>query len=263
VFYRKIINELKHSILKKIFIIVSLLVCSCDKNSEGLIQVTSETNNVNQSTIDSDGDGIPDDIDQENNTRLGAEVDENGVMKNPIYLDENEITIKAKDWAISGDIGMINETEYEVVSEEELRSKINDDKDITKVCTSKISSFSWLFLDKNEFNQDIGSWDTSNVTATNFMFYNAFSFNQNIGNWDTSKVTDMNFMFWEASLFNVDIRLWDTSNVTIMRSMFHKASSFNQDLGNWDVNNVTDCQFFSNKSTKWTSPKPSFNNCTP
>ncbi len=249
--------------MKKILIIIILIICSCEKNSEDSLQITNETNNVDPSKIDSDGDGIPDDIDQENNTRQGAEVDENGVMKNPIYLDENEITVKAKDWAISGDMGVLNEIEYVVVSEEDLRNKIIDDEDVTKVCTSKISSFSWLFLDKSEFNQDIGSWDTSNVTATNFMFYNASSFNQDIGNWDTFKVTDMNFMFWEASSFNIDIRLWDTSNVTIMRSMFHEASSFNQDLGNWDVNNVTDCQFFSNNASKWTSPKPTFNNCLP
>ena len=251
--------------MKNLFIIIILFLNSCETEIQDSDMFTEQISSSNQSQIntDTDGDGILDDFDLENNTRQGAEVDENGVMINPIYLDENQITIKAKEWSISGDIGLINEIEYEVISEEELRRRILNNDDITSICTSKINSFSWLFLDKNEFDQDIRTWDTSNVTAMNFMFYNASSFNQDIENWDTSNVTDMNFMFWEASEFNINIRLWDTSKVTIMRSMFNNASSFNQDLSSWNVLKVSDCQFFFSGASKWTLPKPSFTICVP
>tara|TARA_B100000780_G_scaffold163501_1_gene114315 strand:- start:1260 stop:2009 length:750 start_codon:yes stop_codon:yes gene_type:complete len=249
--------------LKKSFIFIILFLNSCETEIQDSVILIEKSTSSNQSQNDIDGDGILDDLDLDNNTRQGAKVDENGVMENPIYLDENGITIKAKEWSISGDTGLINEIEYEVISEEELRIRILNNENITRVCTSKINSFSWLFLDKNEFNQDIKSWDTSNVTAMNFMFYYASSFNQNIENWDTSNVNDMNFMFWEASEFNVDIRLWDTSKVTIMRSMFNNASSFNKDLSGWDVLKVNDCQLFFNGATNWTLPKPSFTICSP
>ena len=247
--------------MKKLFIFIILFLSSCETEIQQPDTFTEQNNSSNQSQIDTDGDGILDEFDLENNTRQGAEVDENGVMINPIYLDENQITIKAKEWSISGDIGLINEIKYEVISEEELRRRILNNEDITGICTSKINSFSWLFLDKNEFNQDIGTWDTSNVKAMNFMFYNASSFNQDIESWDTSNVTDMNFMFWEANEFNVNIRLWDTSNVTIMRSMFNNASSFNQDLSSWNVLKVIDCQFFFNGASNWTLPIPNFTIC--
>ena len=44
---------------------------------------------------DTDGDGVYDMYDQDNNTRDGVPIDENGVMLNPIYLDSNGVTIKA------------------------------------------------------------------------------------------------------------------------------------------------------------------------
>lgn len=247
--------------MKKLLLLI--LITSCEKNTQETILSQGQINNLNQSITDSDGDGVPNNIDQDNNTRGGVEVDENGVMQNPIFLDENGITIKAKDWSIIGDYGVINEIEYRVVSEDELRERILNDEDVTNVCTSKINLFSWLFLDKDQFNQNISSWDTSNITATNFMFYNANSFNQDIRYWDTSNITDMNFMFWEASSFNVDIRNWNTSKVTIMRSMFFNSLSFNKDLSSWDVSNVIDCQLFSEGASKWTSPKPNFINCSP
>ena len=224
--------------MKKLFIIIILFLNSCETEIQDSDNFIEQSNSSNQSQIDVDGDGILDDFDLDNTTRQGAEVDENGVMINPIYLDENQITIIAKEWSISGDIGLINEIEYEVISEEELRRRILNDEDITRVCTSKITLMTQLFDNKKTFNQDISTWDTSNVNGMNYMFKNASSFNQNI-------------------------RFWDTSNVTIMRDMFNGAVSFNQDLSSWNVLKVYDCQSVFFNTPNWTLQKPNFTICTP
>ena len=249
--------------MKKIFIIIIIFFNSCEKEIQDSDTFTEQSNSSNQSKIDADGDGILDNFDLDNNTRQGAEVDENGVMINPIYLDENQITIKAKEWSISGDIGLINEIEYEVISEEELRRRILNDEDITRVCTSKITLMTQLFDNKKTFNQDISTWDTSNVNGMNFMFNMAEAFNQNISSWNTSNVQDMNYMFRNALSFNQNIRFWDTSNVTIMRDMFNGAVTFNQDLSSWNVLKVYDCQSFFGNTPSWSLQKPNFTNCTP
>ena len=196
------------------------------------------------SQIDSDGDGVFDDVDQDNETRNGVPVDENGVMQNPIYLDENGVTIKARDWAIVGDTGEINGTNYTVVSEQQLRDKVLNNEDVTNICTSKITDMTGMFENAAAFNQNIGNWDTSSVTVMAGVFLGAAAFNQDIGNWNTSSVTDMFNMFRGATSFNQDIGVWDTSNVTIMTGMFGKLFSngtiFNQDIGDWDTSSVTD-----------------------
>ena len=56
-----------------------------------LLLISCKTDSI----LDEDGDGVPNSIDLEINSREGVPVDENGVMLNPIYLDENEVTIKA------------------------------------------------------------------------------------------------------------------------------------------------------------------------
>ena len=249
--------------MKKLFIIIILFLNACETEIQDSDNFIEQSNSSNQSQIDVDGDGILDDFDLDNTTRQGAEVDANGVMINPIYLDENQITIKAKEWSISGDIGLINEIEYEVISEEELRRRILNDEDITRVCTSKITLMTQLFDNKKTFNQDISTWDTSNVNGMNFMFNSAEVFNQDISSWNTSNVQDMNYMFRNASSFNQNIRFWDTSNVTIMRDMFNGAVSFNQDLSSWNVLKVYDCQSVFFNTLNWTLQKPNFTICSP
>ena len=164
---------------------------------------------------------------------------------NPLYLAENGITIKARDWANIGDSGIIGGVEYLIVSESDLRDKIVAEDDLF-VCTSRIVNMQQMFLN-SEFNQDISNWDVSNVTNMESMF-NESSFNQDISNWDVSNVTNMESMFNESS-FNQDIGNWDVSSVTDMKYMFSNAI-FNQPIGNWDVSNVTGMEYmFYNNST--------------
>ena len=209
---------------------------------------------------------------------------------NPVYLDSNGVTIKARDWALVGDSGVINGISYTIVDWATLTNMIQNGDDLTRVCTSRIIHMDDLFANMGSFNQPIGNWDVSNVTNMEYMFYKAHSFNQDIGTWDVSQVTTMGGMF-SNSTFNQDISNWDTSSLVIISAMFNSADSFNQDIGDWnvsnvtnmnnmfrctyfnqnlyswDVSNVTSCEYFccnncgGGTEGAWTQPQPNFTNC--
>ena len=173
---------------------------------------------------------------------------------NPVYLDSNGITVKARDWAAIGDSGIINGVLYTIVRDDFLIL----DNDLTRICTSRITEIRKLNLGSN-FNQDISSWDVSNVTRMGEMFSGATSFNQDLSNWDVSNVTDMRSMFLGATAFNGDISAWDVSQVTDMSYIFFNALSFNQDIGGWDVSNVVDSSSFDSGALNWQDDyKPNF-----
>ena len=219
-----------------------------------LVMDSDKTLTANFVIADSDGDGVNDEVDQDNNTRGGVPVDSNGVMINPIYLDDNGVTIKAYDWSIVGDVGTVDGKEYTVVDEAKLREMVYKDEDVTRICTSKVTNMVTLFREKDSFNQDIGSWDTSNVTDMSEMYRGAFEFNQNIGSWNTSSVTSMKEMFLTAVEFNQPIGNWDTSNVTDMSGMFRAAVSFNYPIGSWDTSNVTNMKVMFSGASSFNQP---------
>jgi len=189
---------------------------------------------------DTDGDGVVDYYDQCPNTPFGAVVDENGcAIVPPIYIAENGVTVKARDFAQVGDIWTIDGIEYTVVDETTLRQMVINDEDVTKIVTTFVTDMSRLFYNKTLFNQDIGSWDTSNVISMSETFAYAEIFNQDIGHWDTSSVVTTSLMFLRAYAFNQDIGGWDTSNINDMTAMFHIARLFNKPIGSWDVSNVS------------------------
>ena len=169
---------------------------------------------------------------------------------NPVYLAENGVTIKAKEWALVGDSGVVNGIGYTIIDTQTLENMISNDEDVTRVCTSRIIDMSNMFNGNTYFNQPIGNWDVSNVTTMQSMFscgYGFVIFNQDISYWDVSSVTDMKYMFMCEDLqqegyshpFNQPIGNWDVSNVTEMQYMFYNANAFNQPIGDWDVSNVT------------------------
>ena len=158
---------------------------------------------------------------------------------NPVYLDDDGVTIKARDWAFVGDTGVVNGLGYTIVDASTLRSMITNGDDVTRVCTSRIVNMQRM-CEIIAFNQDISSWDTSSVTNMSGMFQNNSVFNQDIGNWDTSSVTNM-------------------------FSMFQNNSAFNQDIGNWNVENVTSCSNFILGSSYYLLllGQLNFTNCNP
>ena len=163
---------------------------------------------------------------------------DNGI---PVYLAENGVTIKAKEWAQVGDSGEVNGVVYQVIDETQLRNLISSNADFSNVCTSLIQDMSNLFVDFDFSNNgsSISSWDVSQVATMNNMFFGSSTFNQDISQWDVSAVNNMGGMFDGASIFNADISAWNVSQVTTMVNMFHAAESFNAEIGNWDVSNVT------------------------
>ena len=64
---------------------------------------------------------------------------------NPVYLAENGVTIKAKEWALVGDSGVVNGIGYTIVDTQTLENMISNDEDVTRVCTSRIIDMSYMF----------------------------------------------------------------------------------------------------------------------
>ena len=67
------------------------------------------------------------------------------------------------------------------------------------------------------------------------MFIDADNFNQDISSWDTYSVFYMISLFSGASSFNPPLNSWDVSSVTDMSRMFGYAVSFDQNLGGWYI----------------------------
>ena len=234
----------------------------------------AEENGCSVSQRDSDNDGVNDDLDLCPDTPEGDNVNQFGCGEAPIYVAENGVTIKARDWAEVGTKWTLEDIEYTVVDETTLRQLVNNNDDVTKVVTTFVTDMSRLFYNKNTFNQDIGSWDisnvismsetfgyaeifnqdigfwdTSSVVTTSNMFLRAYTFNQDIESWNTANITDMSGMFYLARLFNKPIGAWDVSNVNNMSGMFSSADNFNQNISQWDVQNVQSMQgMFRNRS---------------
>ena len=209
----------------------------------------------------------------------------------PFYLDENGVTIKAKDWVKPGITGEIDGTTYIAVDDSLLWEYVGNylegyrTKDYTleypeikearQLVTTLVTNMGSLTNSQyKSINWDvdfssIGSWDVSNVTDMSAFFNTCNCFNPqyvsqipDLTHWDVSSVTNMSRKFthiYGGNMFNQDISGWDVSNVTDMSGMFAGNNKFNQDLSNWDVSKVTNCDGFEPFwGTHWTLPKPNF-----
>ena len=188
--------------------------------------------------IDTDGDGVTDELDQCPDTPSNTSVNEEGCAF--LFIADNGVTIKASDFSQTGETYQLNGESYLVVDRTTLLSMARDheNQDLSKVVTSKVSDLSSLFYNEKTFNQDISSWDVSNVTNMAYTFTYAESFNQDLNNWDTSLLENLNSTFWYARAFSQNLNNWDVSKVTTMLSLFDK-SGFNGDVSSWDTSSVT------------------------
>ena len=176
---------------------------------------------------------------------------------NPIYLDENGVTIKSYDWGEVGDIGEIDGEEFVIISENELRERIKNGGDLYNVVTTKITNMDYLFFDtvNEESYRTIDAFqrDVSNVTSMEGTFKeNNGGILNLLGHWDVSNVTNMSHLFEGSDFggggFSLEdpylLHNWDVSNVTDMSYMFSNVTQILLPfLDNWDVSNVTDMSF--------------------
>jgi len=112
------------------------------------------------------------------------------------------------------------------------------------------TNFNYMFGGASNFNQPLTNLvDTSGLSGTctmGLMFVNADDFNQNIGGWNVTRVSDMDNMFNTATVFNnggsPDIQNWSAPLCVDFTNMFYKANAFNQPLTNLvNTSGVTSC----------------------
>jgi surface protein len=88
----------------------------------------------------------------------------------PYYLAPNGVTVMCPGVAV-GDTFDINGVTYTKVDSTTLKSLAkNSSPQLTFSCTTGITSMSYLFKKRKNFNVDISSWDTSSVTTMLSMF---------------------------------------------------------------------------------------------
>lgn len=201
-------------------------------------------------------------------------------VSTPFYVDENGVTIKAKDWVTVGTTGVLNGITYmaiddSLISISDFKSKYPEITELKQLVTTLVTDMSnygggyMLIYEFDDF-KSIETWDVSNVISMAGLFNTCNCFNPayvnvenmpNLTYWDVSSVTDMSAMFshiYGGAMFNQDISGWDVSNVTNMYRMFMGSNQFNQDLSSWDVSKVTNCDQFSDWTGEWTLPQPNF-----
>jgi len=192
---------------------------------------------------DDDNDGVVNHYDECPETEVGVQVSSNGCKLEGIYIDDNGVTIKARESAQVGDVIELNGVNYTIVDNTTLDQMVANDEDLTKVVTTFVTNMEALFLNKGIFNQDISSWDVSNVTTMRKMFEGATLFNQDLSYWDVSSVESFTYMFYNAENFNKPLNTWNTSSLKYAYATFANAKAFNQNIDNWDVSAITDMSY--------------------
>jgi len=130
-------------------------------------------------------------------------------------------------------------TSTECITIDELKTKIENNDDVSNVNTSCITNMDYLFASNLEFNQDISVWDVSAVTSMQHMFYEATSFNQNLSSWNTANVTNMNNMFsYTSSFSNQDLSSWNVSKVSSNKYFSYASGEGNVEPVWADINLV-------------------------
>ena len=208
----------------------------------------------------------------------------------PFYVDDNLVTIKAKDWVTVGttadlkgivfgfnggnggtDLVSFNHSVYyTAVDLAYLQYTLNTYSDLSTLVTSKVkitsdASAKGLFS-KTEI-KGMENWDVSNWTSMNGLFDSDKPIKSDLSYWDVSNVQDFRLAM-QLETTNPNINNWDVSKATNMSGFFSANSGDKyiegMDLSGWDVSKVTNCSGFFGGITNWPeSKKPNFTNCNP
>ena len=208
----------------------------------------------------------------------------------PFYVDDNGVTIKAKDWVTVGttadlkgivfgfnggnggtDLVSFNHSVYyTAVDLAWLKNVLNTYSDLSTLVTTKVEitsldSAAGLFL-RTEI-KGMENWDVSNWTSMYGLFDSDKPIKSDLSYWDVSNVEDFRLAM-QLETTDPNINNWDVSKATNM-SGFFSTSSENKyiegmDLSEWNVSKVTNCSGFFGGITNWPeSKKPNFTNCNP
>ena len=228
-----------------------------DSDGDGVTDDLDQCNNslpgdnVNSSgcidnDLDSDNDGVANIIDQCPNTSDGTSVNEKGCPL--IYLAENGVTMVATEDARDsiGKIVFFKGMEVEIISDwNHMRSLIpstySSKKKLVTTFLEETKELCALPCQIDD-NFDMTSWDMSNVKTMYFTFWNLINFNQDLSHWDMSSVTSMEGVFFHSYNPKVNLAKWNVSNVKNMKRLFRGAYLANPDVSNWDVSNVENMQ---------------------
>ena len=188
----------------------------------------------------------------------------NQIDENPIYLDDNGVTVKAKDWAEVNYIGKLNGVSYIIVDSLGLRKmaqgtfKIDFFDGELQPCTSRITNMNTMFMIKDTFDKDtykenfVIDYENS-ATMDDATKNSKFTASVSVGgvaqdvrnvadlsSFDVSNVTSMDYMFAFQDLPVHDFSYWDVSNVVSMKAMFNGTRFFtgyyasNDFTSDWD-----------------------------
>lgn len=147
----------------------------------------------------------------------------------PIVLDNNSVTLRAREGVTAGTTHDLSGVTYTVVDNTMLNDWISTDKDLSKAVTTLVTDMKELFKGNTTFNTTISSWDVGSVTTMEGMFEGASSFNKDISNWETNNVKNMNKMFDGASSYDQDMSKWCVTNLSTEPTNFSRNSGANND----------------------------------
>ena len=90
---------------------------------------------------------------------------------------------------------MIDGVTYTVVDEAMLRAMVENEQDVTKLATTKVTDMEHMFAYDSFFQPTYWNWDVSNVTDMNVCLMMLMLSTNPLVDWDVSNVTDMQSMF--------------------------------------------------------------------
>ncbi len=213
--------------------------------------------------LDSDEDGVTDDLDTCPDTPSGEQVDENGCSLPQSDSDEDGVVDNVDNCPDTPSGETVDENGCSDSQKDTDGDGVTDDLDLCSdtpqgenVDENGCPTPSPIYLDVNGVTIKCYEWGKIGVKGViNGVIYTVVNETmlremvrdgEDVTKVCTTKVTDMNGLF-SSSPFNQDISSWDVSNVTNMSYMFF-GSLFNQDIGTWDVSNVTDMNSMFNLS---------------
>ena len=210
------------------------------------------------------------------------DADGNQIDENPIYLDDNGVTVKAKDWAEINFIGKLNGVSYIIVDSLGLRKmaqgtfKIDFFDGELQPCTSRITNMNTMFQIRDTFENDtyeenfVIDYENS-ATMDEAIEDSKFEASMSVGgvaqdvrnisdlsSFDVSNVTSMDYMFAFQDLPAHDFSYWDVSNVVSMKGMFNGtrfSTGYYQDCNltcDWDIQLRTP-EWMEGSVVKWTA----------